>query len=77
MIHEYFWVYYIAFFISGIILTLSMEKKEDFKKKLFVFGVMAFGFGMTNVKAVTPVDESGRDHHRAEEKRRVRSQDRI
>ena len=28
--------------------------------------VMAFGFGMTNVKAVTPVDESGRDHHRAE-----------
>lgn len=50
MIHEYFWVYYIAFFISGIILTLSMEKKEDFKKKLFVFGVMAFGFGMFILK---------------------------
>ena len=37
MILDYFGIYFIAFFVSGIIFTHSMERKENFWKKMLVF----------------------------------------
>ena len=46
MILEYYWIYYIAFCVSGIIFTLPMEKREGFRKKLAIFWVLSFLFGV-------------------------------
>ena len=35
MILDYFGIYFIAFFISGIVFTHSAERKEGFRKKFF------------------------------------------
>lgn len=37
MILDYFGIYFIAFFISGIVFTHSAERKEGFRKKFFFF----------------------------------------
>ena len=46
MILEYYWIYYIAFFVSGIIFTLPMEKKEGFRKKLVAFTAISLFLGV-------------------------------
>ena len=41
MILDYFGIYYVAFFISGIVFTYPAERKENFRKKLLIFsGIM-------------------------------------
>ena len=41
MILDYFVIYYVAFFISGIVFTYPAERKENFRKKLLIFsGIM-------------------------------------
>ena len=37
MILDYYWTYFAAFFLSGIIFTLPMEKREGFQKKITLF----------------------------------------
>lgn len=41
MMQKYFWLYYIAFYISGIIFSLPMEKKVYFWRKLLISGGIA------------------------------------
>ncbi len=45
MILENFWIYFIAFCLSGIVFTYPMERLENFKKKLLLFAGIAFVFG--------------------------------
>ena len=37
MILEYYWIYYLAFFLSGIVFGLPMEKKDGFRQKFGLF----------------------------------------
>lgn len=46
MILENYWIYYPAFWLSGIIFTWPMEKQDDFKKKMLIFSVCAVIFGI-------------------------------
>ena len=45
MIIENFWVYYLAFVVSGIVFTYPMERLENFKRKLGLFFGIAVIFG--------------------------------
>lgn len=45
MILDNYWIYYLAFFLSGIVFTSPMEKMEHFKRKMFVFFIIALVFG--------------------------------
>ncbi len=45
MIAENFWIYYIAFCLSGVIFTFPMEKLENFKRKLAIYAGIAAGLG--------------------------------
>ncbi len=40
MIMEHYWLYHIAFCMSGVVFTMPMEKREHFKRKLCVFGLI-------------------------------------
>ena len=46
MILENYWIYYPAFWLSGIIFTWPMEKQDDVKKKMLIFSVCAVIFGI-------------------------------
>ena len=41
MILDNFWIYFLAFCLSGIIFTYPMEKRENFKRKLVFFAGLA------------------------------------
>lgn len=45
MILKYYWIYYIAFFVSGVLFTCPMEKRQYFREKIlgFSLGVLALG----------------------------------
>ena len=45
MILEHYWIYFIAFFVSGIIFTLPMEKREGFQKKITICFLTIVLFG--------------------------------
>lgn len=45
MIVDYYWVYYLAFFASGMVFCQPMEKKENFKRKVAVIAVLAVVIG--------------------------------
>lgn len=45
MILENFWIYFVAFCLSGAVFTYPMEKQENFKRKLAVFVGIAIVFG--------------------------------
>jgi len=46
MILDYFWIYFIAFFVSGIIFSHSMERKENFRYKIVIFTGIAIVLGV-------------------------------
>lgn len=46
MLHEYFWIYYVAFYISGVIFTCPMERREHFWRKMLISGVIVMIFGV-------------------------------
>ena len=46
MIQENFWIYFIAFCISGYVFTHPMEKLENFKRKQLLFGLIAMVLGI-------------------------------
>ena len=50
MLHEYFWIYYVAFFAAGIVFSVSSGKKEAFEKKISIFGAIALVLGMLILK---------------------------
>ena len=47
MIAENFWIYFIAFCLSGSVFTYTMEKLENFRKKLVIFAGIAVLLGVS------------------------------
>lgn len=45
MILEHYWIYYLAFCLSGPVFCRPMQKKKDFSKKAGIFLVIALVFG--------------------------------
>lgn len=45
MILENFWIYFLAFCMSGVVFTYPMEKQVGFKRKLLIFACIALVFG--------------------------------
>lgn len=50
MILRFFWLYLAAFFVSGIVFTLPMEKKESFGQRVSAFAVGFVLFGCLVLK---------------------------
>ena len=46
MLYEYFWIYFVAFYISGIVFAWPMEKREHFGRKMFLSGFAALILGV-------------------------------
>lgn len=42
MIAENYWIYQFAFWLSGIVFTLPMEKRESFQRRIGISGIAAF-----------------------------------
>ena len=46
MLRDYFWIYYTAFYISGIVFTIPMEKRIYFWRKIFGISGLAVLLGI-------------------------------